>query len=1338
MTPPDSPLPWSIWIDRGGTFTDCIGRGPDGALRTAKVPSTDADPGGAAVAGIRALLGLGHEEPVPPCDVRMGTTVATNALLERRGAATALAITRGFADLCAIGDQTRPELFALDIVKPALLYREVIELDARADAGGRTLAEDDEPALHARLAAARARGADSLAVVVLHGHRAPALEQRVAAIARRAGFAHVSCSSDVAAELGVLGRADTTVVDAYLGPALAAMVARLRAALPGSRLRLMQSSGALTDAARLRGKDAILSGPAGGVVACAHVARAAGAARAIGFDMGGTSTDVSCIDGGEVDRAYETVVAGVRLRAPMMAIHTVAAGGGSICRWDGLRLTVGPDSAGAAPGPVCYGDPAARAPTITDCDLVLGRLAGDRFPLPLDAARAEAALAALGAPGGDVRAVAAGFFDIASAAMAEAIRQVSIARGRDVRDFALVVFGGAGGMHACPLARHLGMTTLIVPPLAGLLSALGMSVAPLGWHGEADGGGRALDDAALEALAPTLDALEARGRDAVGAEGGEGDVLRHGPRSRSALLRTSGGDRDRGGDRDGGGGGDGHGHGHGDGGGGGDGHGHGDGDGEGDGDGDGDGEGDAKGKAFTDRAGSARPERRASASEPASRRTVTVLTGTTRTTDGQRPSTRASLALGAAQDERRLRDPDPSARDDRGDGRGAARVVCHRRLDLQYRGAETRLTVELGADAAATRAAFEARHRAVFGYVRDGEVVEIAAARVEVVATEPAPALPPPASTGAPRPLRVAPMWSEGAMHDVPVYARDALPAGAVLDGPALVLDDTSTLALDVGWRLTVQPDGALRAEDVAGARARAATTAVDPVRLEVYGNLFMAIAEQMGAVLRRTAVSINIRERLDFSCAIFDARGGLVANAPHIPVHLGAMGETIRALLAAHPAPPPGTVYATNDPDAGGSHLPDITVITPVHDDAGRVSFFTASRGHHADVGGITVGSMPPFSTSLADEGVVLRHLPIVEGGRVRTDAILAALAAGPHPARRPRDNLADLEAQIAAGEAGARLVRDAMARHGAAEVTAYMQHVQDQAAALVARAVAALPDGDHRFADALDDGTPVVVTARVRGARLTIDFTGTGGEHPGNLNAPRAVTVAAVLYVLRCLVGAPIPLNAGVLAGVDLVIPPGSLLAPSRGRAVCGGNVETSQRVVDVLLGALGLAAASQGTMNNLTLGRAAGPDRPALAYYETICGGAGATARAPGASAVHTHMTNTRITDPEVLEARLPLRVVRFAIRRGSGGDGHHRGGDGVIRELEALAPLDVAIVSQRRSVGPFGLAGGGPGAPGHTWLDGQEVGASAARAVPAGARIVVETPGGGGFGAPEDAT
>ena len=1185
---------WEFWVDRGGTFTDCIGRDPaTGALRVAKVLSSHRSP----LVAIRQILRLGERAPISPCDVRMGTTLATNALLERKGAPFALAITRGFRDLLAIGTQARPKLFDLEIRKPELLYREVLEVDARADAQGRVLARPDPDRLRAELGRLHDRGLDSLAVVVLHSYRGGELEREIGALAREVGFAHVALSHEVAPEMGMLARGDTACVDAYLTPLLRDYVAELRRELPGSTLRIMQSSGGLTDADRFRGPHAILSGPAGGVVAYAHVATELGCRRAIGFDMGGTSTDVSRVDAGdgaafEFERVYETETAGVRIFAPMLAVHTVAAGGGSLCRFDGYRFKVGPESAGAAPGPLCYGHPAAHELTVTDVNLALGRLVGDRFPFPLQLERVLTALHQLGA---ELRArgsalsreeIASGFLEIANANMAEAIRQVSVARGYDVREYALVVFGGAGGQHACALARRLGIHQVLVHPLAGVLSAYGMGLADVAWHGEADIGRPPLAPGLERALEKSFAELEARGRAVLAGEGFE-----------------------------------------------------------------------------------------------------------------------------------------------------PARIELVRRLDLRHVGTETALTLALDGPGS-LRERFDAAHARAFGYARPEQPVEATVARVEVLGRHRtvSPVRGPAAgrsAPAAPKPRRRARVFCEGAFRDdVPVYERESLEPGTRLSGPALVLEATSTLVVDPGFELALDAEGRIVLTDRAGEAARPrAARAVDPVRLEIMNNLFMSIAEQMGTVLRRTAISTNIRERLDFSCAVFDPDAGLVANAPHIPVHLGAMGESVRAVHAAHPDARPGDVFVTNDPAAGGSHLPDITVVTPVHDASGALRFFTASRGHHADVGGITPGSMPSFSHTLDEEGVVLRALRVVSAGRLDEKLVLDTLAGARFPARNPRENLADLEAMIAANRAGARLLLEMVERYGLETVRAYMRHVQDNAAAKVGDEIAKLGDGEHVFEDALDDGTPIRVALRVAGRRLEIDFSGSGAQVDGNLNAPRAVSVAAAIYVMRALVGEEIPLNAGCLRPVELRIPAHSVLAPDPERAVCGGNVETSQRVVDVLLGALGRLAACQGTMNNLTFGNAR------FGYYETIAGGAGAGPGFAGASGVHTHMTNTRITDPEVLESRYPVRLLEFALRRGSGGAGRWPGGDGVVREIEFLEPMQVSILSERRTRAPFGLAGGAPGKRGRNTHEGRDVGGKASFEVAPGERVRIATPGGGGYGPPE---
>jgi len=1170
---------WQFWIDRGGTFTDCLGLDPSSSeLVCAKVLSSDRAP----LIGIRIILGIDEDAPIPPCDIRMGTTIATNALLERHGSPTALVISRGFGDALAIGNQTRAGLFDLDIVKPELLYREVVETEARGGPSGQVLAHADAERLSEELRRVRARGIYSLAVVVLHAYANPELEHRIAEIARGVGFDEIALSSEVANELGLVGRGDTTVVDAYLTPLIKAYVKTLRDELPGSALHIMQSSGDLALAESFRGKNAVLSGPAGGVVAYGRVAAEAGYDRAIGFDMGGTSTDVSCWDGAP-DRTYDTEVAGVRLRAPMMDIHTVAAGGGSLCRFTGFRFTVGPASAGASPGPICYGHAEASELAVTDINLALGRIADDRFPFALDRERVEAALDRLALAAGDAghdrdrMDIATGLLDIANANMAEAIRQVTIAKGRDARDYALVVFGGAGGQHGCQVARLLGIRTLLFDEHAGVLSALGMGLADVAWHGQADAGRRPLGPDTLAQLEEAWNALEASG---------------------TAVLEA--------------------------------------------------------------------------------------------------------------------------------DGHRAGDLHCVRELDLRYHGTESAMTVAVG-DVAAIRRDFEAVHQRWFGYLRENAALEMVTARMTVAARARGVQRRP--STDAPPagPRRMQRMWTGAAMEDVPVYYREDLGEARELPGPCMILDPTGTIVVDAGFVAERNgPRLVLRDRTPRIAARVGESTVLDPIQLEIFANLFMSIATQMGGALRRTAVSTNIRDRLDFSCAVFDADGNLVANAPHIPVHLGAMSESIRGVLDAHPNPPPGSVFATNDPQAGGSHLPDITVITPVHDDRGQLRFFTASRGHHADIGGITPGSMPPSSSSLDQEGVVLRALPIVWDGQFRESELRALLGAGPYPARKPDDNIADLQAQIAANRAGARLLAELSQRFGDEVVLAYMRHVQDNAANEVEAAIARLPDRERRFRDTMDDGSVIEVAIRKEGRRLHIDFQGSSPRHPGNLNAPRAVTIAAVLYVLRTMVGAPIPLNSGCLRPVELIIPEGSILDPGPGAAVAAGNVETSQRIVDVLLGALDLAAASQGTMNNLTFGN------ERFGYYETIAGGAGATPRGPGASGVHTHMTNTRITDAEVLEARFPVRLVTFALRRGSGGSGRHRGGDGVIREFEFLEPMEVSIVSERRVTRPFGLDGGGPGQPGENFIDGEPLPGRAHRRVSRGARLRIATPGGGGWG------
>jgi 5-oxoprolinase (ATP-hydrolysing) len=1196
---------WQFWIDRGGTFTDVVARSPDGRLHTHKLlseaPERYAD---AAVAGIEAVLDRAGETLAGAAvdAVKMGTTVATNALLERKGEPAVLAITAGFADALEIGYQSRPRLFDRHIVKPAPLHGLAVEVDERLAADGTPRRALDVERARADLAAAFAQGYRAIAIVLMHGYRHPAHERRLAALAREVGFTQVSVGHEVSALVKLVGRGDTTVADAYLSPILRRYVAQVAAALPpATRLLFMQSSGGLTEAGRFRGCDAILSGPAGGIVGMARTAVEAGFDRVLGFDMGGTSTDV-CHYAGAFERTTETTVAGVRIRAPMMDIHTVAAGGGSICGFDGARLRVGPASAGARPGPACYrhGGPL----TITDCNVMLGKVRPEFFPRvfgprgdePLDAevvarrfaALAEEVEAATGrryAPA----ALAEGFVQIAVEHMAKAVKQISIARGHDVARYALASFGGAGGQHACLVADALGVSRVMIHPLAGVLSAYGMGCADLTVLREATVEAR-LTPAALPGLEAAAADLEAAARAALEAQGV--------PFRRLAIRRTA---------------------------------------------------------------------------------------------------------------------------------------------RLKYEGTDTALSAPFG-DAAAMAAAFEALHLARFGFVAPEMAVTVEALSVEAIGEAGEDAAPIPAAPAGRAPRRAATVEAHlgGRDRQVPVYRRGALAAGTRIAGPAIVAEDTATTVVEPGWTARVDARGNLILERTAPpARRTAAGTEVDPVRLEVFNSLFMAAAEQMGVALQSTAYSVNIKERLDFSCALFDAEGALVANAPHIPVHLGSMGDSVRAIMTARAGDGrglrPGDVYMLNAPYSGGTHLPDVTVVTPVFADGGaRPAFYVAARGHHADIGGVTPGSMPPRSRRIEEEGVLIDDVLLVEAGRFREAEVRALLAAGPYPARNPDQNVGDLKAQVAACAKGAEELGRLVAEYGLATVVAYMGHVQANAEEAVRRVLARLRGG--AFALEMDDGAVIRVRIEVDagGRSAVVDFAGTSPQQDGNLNAPPSICRAAVLYVLRTLVDDEIPLNDGCLRPVRLEIPEGSMLNPRWPAAVVAGNVETSQAVVDALYGALGVMAAAQGTMNNFTFGDAR------RQYYETICGGSGAGPDFDGASAVQTHMTNSRLTDPEVLETRFPVLVDSFSVRRGSGGPGRRRGGDGVVRAIRFLEPMTAAILSNRRRVAPFGLDGGGAGAVGRNRIEradgGTEmVGGTAEARMAAEDVFVIETPGGGGYGA-----
>jgi len=1188
---------WQFWIDRGGTFTDVVARRPDGVLVTHKLLSENPEQyRDAAVQGIREILGVKPGIAIPPVieAVKMGTTVATNALLERKGDRTLLVTTLGFADQLRIAYQNRPDIFARHILLPELLHESVLEVAERVTAEGEVLTPVDLAGARQGLGAAFARGIRSVAILFLHGYRHTAHERAVAALAREICFTQISVSHEVSPLMKYVGRGDTTVVDAYLSPILRRYVAQVAGDLPGDvRLMFMQSNGGLADAARFQGKDSILSGPAGGVVGAVETARQAGLARIIGFDMGGTSTDVSHYDG-QFERAFETQVAGVRMRAPMMRIHTVAAGGGSILHYDGTRFRVGPDSAGANPGPACYrrGGPL----TVTDCNVMLGKLQASFFPhvfgpradQPIDAEIVGAKFAELAKQIGDGRSAeetAEGFLTIAIENMANAIKEISIERGHDVTQYALCCFGGAGGQHACRVADSLGMKTVFLHPLAGVLSAYGMGLADV----------RVLRERAVEAPFDP------------------------------ALLANLNGMLD-------------------------------------------------------------------------------------------------DLAREAGRELAHQ-------------GLDAKEATIHRRLHLRYAGTDTALMVAMGEFDSIQRG-FEAAHRQRYGFVVPGKGLIAEAVSVELVGEteKPGEQLRPQRSGGSLKTRAQLRFFSGGSWHESPLFDRADMAAGDHVAGPAIISEATGTIVVEPGWAAEMAPLGHILLRRVVPLKRQAAIgTDVDPVMLEVFNNLFMSIAEQMGSTLENTSHSVNIKERLDFSCALFDRDGNLIANAPHMPVHLGSMGESVATIIRSRAnSMQPGDVYVLNAPYNGGTHLPDITVVTPVVDEkSGEVLFYTASRGHHADVGGITPGSMPPNSRTVEEEGVLIDDFQLVEAGRFRDAEMRAVLASGEHPARNPDQNIADLAAQVAANAKGVEELRRMSREFGRDVVEAYMGHVQDNAEEQVRRVIDRLRDG--HFVYEMDDGSRIAVTVSIdrtaRGAR--IDFTGTSAQLATNFNAPSAVCRAAVLYVFRTLVEDDIPMNAGCLKPLEIVIPEGSMLRPRYPAAVVAGNVETSQCITDALYGALGVMAAAQGTMNNFTFGN------ERHQYYETVCGGSGAGPDFDGTDAVHTHMTNSRLTDPEVLEWRFPVLVESFAIRRGSGGRGKHRGGDGVVRRMRFREAMTAAILSGHRRVPPYGMAGGEPGALGRNYVqrkDGriETLGGTDQTAMAPGDVFVIETPGGGGFG------
>jgi 5-oxoprolinase (ATP-hydrolysing) len=1210
------PSRWQFWIDRGGTFTDVVGRAPDGVLHTLKMLSENPEQyADAAVEGIRRLLGLQAGELITPerveC-VKMGTTVATNALLERKGDRTLLVTTKGFRDALRIALQARPKLFERHIVLPELLYERVIEADERVGAHGDEVRPLDKAALQAQLQQAYADGLRSCAIVFMHGYRYTAHEEVAEALAREVGFTQISVSHKVSPLMKLVSRGDTTVVDAYLSPILRRYVDQVAQQMPGVPLFFMQSSGGLTEAQRFQGKDAILSGPAGGIVGMVRTAVEGGHQKVIGFDMGGTSTDVSHY-AGEFERAFETQVAGVRMRAPMMSIHTVAAGGGSVISFDGARLRVGPESAGANPGPASYrrGGPLAT----TDANVMLGKIQPDHFPkvfgpqadASLDRAVVVERFTKMArqmteASGRRItpEEVASGALQIAVANMANAIKRISVARGYDVTGYTLQCFGGAGGQHACAVADALGMTRVFAHPLAGVLSAYGMGLADQIAMRERSVE-QALDDTGLVAARHTASELAQQARDEL-AQQGVADEKVH------------------------------------------------------------------------------------------------------------------TLA----------------------------------RLQVRYAGTDTALTCALPGEVpaaqalAAVREEFEHAYQQRFAFLMPDRSLVIEAVAVEAVAPGERSAAAQSLSmetSHTPAPVAHVQMYCQAdeapaGWRSAALHVRESLNSGATVDGPAVIAEKNATTVVEPGWQARLTAGQSLELRRIKPRpSAHAVGTDADPVMLEVFNNLFMNIAEQMGLRLQNTAYSVNIKERLDFSCALFDASGSLIANAPHMPVHLGSMSESIRTVIEHNPGMRPGDVYVLNNPYNGGTHLPDITVVTPVYLEPKdkKPSFYVASRGHHADIGGTTPGSMPPFSTTIEEEGVLIDNFKLVAEGRLREKELLALLGSGRYPSRNPQQNLADLRAQIAANEKGVQELRAMVAQYGRETVAAYMAHVQNNAEESVRRVITALRDGE--FTLPLDNGAvirvKVSVNAKTRSAK--VDFTGTSAQLANNFNAPRSITMAAVLYVFRTLVDDEIPLNAGCLKPIEVVVPEGCMLNPRHPAAVVAGNVETSMCVTNALYGALGVMAASQCTMNNFTFGNAT------YQYYETISGGSGAGPGFAGTSVVQTHMTNSRLTDPEVLEFRYPVRLDSYEIRTGSGGAGQWAGGNGGVRRVRFLEPMTASILSNGREHPAFGMLGGQPGAPGRNRVeraDGhvEELPHIGQAEMQAGDVFVIETPGGGGYGEP----
>ncbi len=1199
---------WQIWIDRGGTFTDLVAKDPEGNLLTHKLLSENPEKySDAAIHGIRELLQLKAQSPIPDGlveNVKMGTTVATNALLERKGDRTLFVTTKGFGDALRIGYQNRPRLFDRHVKLPTMLYEEVLEVDERVDAQGKVIQPLGGESVKEGLARAYEKGIRSVAIAFMHGYNFPFHEESVADLAREVGFSQISTSSKVSPLMKLISRGDTTVVDAYLSPILRRYVEQVASELgTGPHLMFMQSNGGLTDARLFQGKDAILSGPAGGVVGMVRTASMSGYDKIIGFDMGGTSTDVAHYNG-EFERSFETMVAGVRMRAPMMNIHTVAAGGGSILHFDGSRYRVGPDSAGANPGPASYrrGGPL----TVTDCNVMLGRVQPSYFPkvfgasgdqsLDLDAVRtaflglSQSIAKATGQPEQPPETVAEGFLRIAVENMANAIKKISVQRGYDVTQYTLNCFGGAGGQHACAVADSLGMKTVYLHPFAGVLSAYGMGLADV----------RAMREQQVE-------------------------------------------------------------------------------------------------EKFDEKA----------------------------------PSVIDSVCATLAYEVKR-------EVAEQGVSLEEIRVI--RKVHLRYEGTDTSLLVDAGS-VPQMQHDFEEAHKQQFGFIAKERDLVIEAVSVEAVGggeqlSDPVQSIF--MMESPPVPVNEVHMYGGGEYARTKLYIREKMQAGQKLRGPAIITEATGTVIVEDGWQARInERDHLILTRYKERPKAEAIGTSVDPVMLEVFNNLFMSIAEQMGATLANTSYSVNIKERLDFSCAIFDAKGQLVANAPHVPVHLGSMGESVKTVIREKGGEMrQGNVYVLNAPYNGGTHLPDVTVITPVFaEDEESILFYVGSRGHHADIGGRTPGSSPPDSQHIEEEGVLIDNFLLVQEGKLREKETRDLLRSGKFPCRNVNQNIADLVAQIAANETGLRELLKMVNNFGLEVVTAYMQHVQDNAEESVRRVLNVLQDGEFTYP--MDGGNQIQVSISVnkKARSATIDFSGTSSQNKGNYNAPSSVCRAAVLYVFRTLVDDDIPLNEGCLKPLDIVIPPQTMISPEYPAAVISGNTEVSQAITDALFGALGVLASSQGTMNNFVYGNESHQN------YETICGGTGAGMEHDGTSGVHSHMTNTRMTDPEVVEHRFPVRVESFSIRRESGGSGRHKGGNGVVRCLRFLEPMTATVLSSHRETDPYGLFGGLPGKRGENSVERVNgdivmVKGNDEVTMESGDVFIIKTPGGGGYGMPSE--